>query len=151
MTNDASRLPGRLPNPEVHGPNGEQALMIDAVPVSSGQRVQIEFEGINGPRRQGLFVATDGLLRTEDAVSKAYTLWEDTAPRLIDMEVVETDGTLIFYNIWEKTPGAGFRSQAYTSGMLPQPLEDGWTRYRCQDFGVDNTFDSLTFRIRVSG
>lgn len=125
--------------------------MIEAVPVAAGQRVQIEFEGTNGNRRQGLFLATEGLLRTKDAVSKAYTLWEDTAPRLIDMEVVETAGALTFYNIWEKTPGAGFRSQAYTSGMLPQPSEKGWTRYRCQDYGVDNAFDSLTFRIRVTG
>lgn len=150
MSNDPARLlPGRLLSDEVAGPNGEPTYMIETLPVEVGARVRIAFESASDNWRHGLFIATEGELRAEDAISRAYTLWTDTSPTEIVLEVVSTHGSIVFYNIWDRGKHGGFDSQSYTSAMLREDLGDGWIRYRCQDFGLKADFTSLVFKIRV--
>ncbi|MEP9384625.1 hypothetical protein [Nocardioides sp. KR10-350] len=151
MSREPNRtLPGRTVNTEIAGPNGEQALMIEALPISTGDKVRVVFESAAERWRHGIFIATEGELRTEDAISRAYTIWADNAPPETILEVMETDGRLVFYNIWFSGRHAGFESQRYTSGMLREDLDDGWIRYRCLDFGGEPyAFDSIVFRLRI--
>lgn len=150
MSSEGARtLPGRVVNTEIAGPAGEPAYMIDTLPVASGDRVRIVFESAAANWRHGLFIATGGELRAEDAIAPGYTLWTDNTPPEVVLEVMSTHGEVVFYNIWFSGRYAGHESQRHTSGMLRENLDDGWVRFRCQDFGLDADFTSLVFRIKV--
>ena len=58
-----SRLPGRVQSAAIIGPAGEPVIMIEAVKVRAGQQVSLVFESVGSPWRQGVFLATDGVLR----------------------------------------------------------------------------------------
>lgn len=154
MSKDLARLlPSRLLNEEVTGPGGEPTYLIETLPVEVGARVHVVFESAADNWRHGLFIATEGEFRTEDAISGALTLWADNSPGEspgeIVLEVLSTHGSLVFYNIWDRSKLGGFSSQSYTSAILREDLEDGWIRYRCQDFGRDADFTSLVVKVRV--
>lgn len=147
--NPVRSLPGRLVSDRVTGPDGERTYMIETLSVEAGARVRVVFESSADNWRHGLFVGTDGVLRFEDAICGSYTLWTDTSPAEIVLEVVSTHGSVVFYNIWDRSQRGGFSSQSYTSAMLREELEDGWIRFCCQDFGLAVDFTSLVFKIRV--
>lgn len=82
--------------------------------------------------------------------SPALVLWSDTTPEPAELDIVETDGKLVFYNVWDSGRGLGaFESQSATSGMVVDRLADGWTRYSCNDIGRDPQYDRLVFRVRL--
>ena len=61
------------------------------------------------------------------------------------VEVLQTDGLLRLYNVWDSGRGhRPFESQSATSGML---ASDG--TYRCSDIALDPAFDCLTFAVDI--
>ncbi|MHA7197945.1 hypothetical protein [Arthrobacter alkaliphilus] len=131
------------------GPIGEPAVMIESLPVSAGQHVTVTFEAV-GPRwRQGVFIATAGRLEIAGTSSPSLVLWSDSAPASSTITVVETDGRLVFYNVWDSGRGRKFESQSFTSGMLVEPLADGSSKYSCADIGTEPDFSRIVFRVRI--
>lgn len=147
----ASRqLPSRSINPALRGPHGEAPLLVDSLEVTSHEVVQLTFDSVGDRWRQGVFLATHGALAVSGVVAGAFTLWADSAPNPTEIEVLQTDGRLVLYNIWNSgAHGEGPESLSYTSGMLVSPLPDGSLQYRCNDVGFDSDFDSLVFRILI--
>lgn len=147
---DPSRLPDRTISKSVRGPNDEPAIMIESLVVKPGQHVVLTFETI-GPRwRQGVFLATDGRLVAGGESSRALVLWSDTAPASSLIEIAETAGRLVLYNIWDSGRGhRRFESQSHTSGMLVENLPDGSRRYSCTDIGVEPDFSRLVFKVSI--
>lgn len=142
MTSSAKgRLPGRTVSSSLVGPAGQAVVKIDELPIERGQRITLTFEVV-GPRwRQGVFLAMAGQLVIGDTVSPQVVLWSDVAPRETIIEVAETDGRLVLYNVWDSGRGFGrWESQSYTSGMLVEKLAEGSKRYRCTDIGLEPDF-----------
>ncbi len=119
---------------------------VEALPCAEGDTIQVTFEDASQRWRQGVWLATDGLLRVQDEESSQFVLWQDTAPLGAAVHVVTTDGLLRFYNVWDSGRGRSQESQAATSGMLRESLPNGY-RYRCNDIGGDPEFTCLTFRV----
>lgn len=141
-------LPGRVLSSLVKGPDGEDALKIEALPVSSGGFVEIEFLSWSDVRRQGLWVGIDGVLDSGGDHAPQMNFWVDTAPQRFYLRVLEAMGELVFYNVWE-SPTFGRTSQLGMAAMLVSTEEEGWRRYRCNDQGNPPDFGRLVFRLRV--
>lgn len=124
--------------------------MLDVVPVSTGDICRIGLESTNSAWRQGIWIGTQGLLRVNDVESAQIVIWRDSAPASVDIEVIESDGNLRVYNIWDSGRGIkDHESQSMTSGMIIDVLNDGTRRYRCNDIGYEPDFDKLVFTLQV--
>lgn len=151
MSKDKRVLPGRTASPTVTAPDGRPAFLIESLPIAAGQRVRLVFESIAERFEQGVFVATEGELAIGEARSRAFALWAVKAPPEIVIEVAETDGRLVFYNIWDSGRTPSFESQSHTSGMVKEDAGGGWARYRCNDIGFHPDFTSVVFKILIEG
>lgn len=126
-------------------------IMIDVIPVHTGQRITLSFDDINSAWRQGVWLATDGMLRVNGVQSPQLVLWQDTAPAQVDIVVEEADGLLRLYNVWDSGRGLGeHESQRATSGMLMTLVEEGVRRYECNGIGLEPDFNDLVFTVRSS-
>lgn len=120
-------------------------VKIEVLPVRAGGVVVVRFLGGSSSWRQGVFLATEGLLEVEGDASSAIVLWSDASPDEVRVEVLQTDGLLRLYNVWDSGRGhRPFESQSATSGML---ASDG--TYRCSDIALDPAFDCLTFAVDI--
>lgn len=120
-------------------------VKIEVLPISAGDVVVVRFLGGLSTWRQGVLLATEGLLAVEGEVSPQVVLWTDTAPDEVSVTAMQTDGLLRLYNVWDSGRGLGpFESQSATSGMLVS----GGT-YRCSDIASDPAFDRLSFSIEI--
>ena len=148
----SSALPSeRALNPTLTASISRDVVLLDVLPISSGDQLQVAFEAVNSPWRQGVWLGTDGILQVNGKDSSQVVLWSDTAPGRVEIEISETDGKLRLYNIWDS--GRGIRdheSQSATSGMLVEQLGNRSYRYRCNDIGYDPAFDKLVFTISIS-
>lgn len=150
MTAQSRSLPGKTINESIHGPNGEPVFRVHTFPARPGQRLRVVFDEVNAQWRQGLFIATEGSLAVNGGCSPSLILWQDNAPPEIDIEVVESNGTITLYNVWDSgRKRGGFESLKATSGMLVEHIEPhGWL-YRCNDIGIDPDFTKLVVRVEV--
>ena len=147
---DPTRLPGRTMSSVVMAPDGLPAVKVDSLPVAVGQRITFRFESVGLRWRQGVFLATDGRLVTGDTTSPALVLWSDSAPSVTAIEVAETVGRLVLYNVWDSGRGRDpFESQSATSGMLIESLPDGSLRYSCTDIGAEPDFGRVVFKVSI--
>lgn len=126
---------------------------MDVLPLHEGGGYAVEFEEVNSPWRQGVWLGTDGVLEIGGMESPSMVLWSDTAPvgTVVTCRSTRT-GLLTIYNIWDSGRGYGdHESQRASSGMLREDAADGSFQYRCQDISVEPVFDRLTFRLRPIG
>lgn len=148
MVRPFGMLPRRVTNATLSAATGAEVLQIEAVSVSSGGTAEITFEDAKDGARHGVWLAVDGELKVGETVSPQITLWMDTAPRTVPIEIVtSSDQLLRLYNVWDD--GRGRDSQAATSGMIRDELPGGSIRYRCMDYGAEPSFDALTFTLRI--
>lgn len=145
------RLPSeRLLNPLLSESERKDIVLFDVRDVSAGAAIHLHFEDSNSPWRQGVWLATEGLLQVGNVHSPQLLLWTDTSPATVDIEVIETDGLLRLYNIWDSGRGYGDReSQSATSGMIVEETVPGALRYSCNDVGASPAFDKLVFTIAI--
>jgi len=140
------KIPGQLEASNLVGPHGEPVLRAASHAVRAGDLVRLNLEHAASDCREGIWIATQGVLAVGAAHASQFNVWADTAPPVVEFTVVETTGQLLFYNIRDN--GRGRQSQLATMGMIAEPLNGG-IRYRCQDGRVDATWDSLVFTIAV--
>lgn len=126
---------------------GKPVIMLEVIPVDSGETLHVTFKSQSGGWRQGLWMAVDGELEVAGQRADQFEIWTDTAPPTFDVSVLRTaDGRLRLYNIWDSGRGQRRESQSATSGMLKETTSSR-TTYRCNDIGVDPNFDKLVFEI----
>jgi hypothetical protein len=121
-------------------------VMIDVFDVVSKQTVELTFESRKSSRRQGVFLISSGVLEVNHQQSASMVFWQDTAPTVVRMVYTGENGLLRVYNVWMEEGNQSMQSQAWSSGMLIEPLERG-RRYRCNDIGFDTDFDRIVFRL----
>jgi len=142
-------LPGRTLNRSLLGPDGAPVVLVESLDVAAGHRVTFSVISVGERWRQGLFIATEGAVRIGDEERDQWIVWTDSAPPQIDVEIVKTDGKLVFYNIWDSGRSKGRESQSHTSGMYLEVHDDGVRRYACNDIGFDPDFTSLVFDVEL--
>jgi hypothetical protein len=144
-----SQPPGRTLNDELSEALGREVVKIEALPIADGQSARLVLEAYDSPWRQGVRFVTGGVLRVAGVEAPQLDIWTDTAPLAVEVECVETDGLLRFYNVWQSGRRPGVESRSASSGMLVEDLGDGWCRYSCNDIGAEPAFGKLIFRIAI--
>jgi hypothetical protein len=150
MSRRRTSLPERHLSSALSDPQGREVVKIEALPLHAGHVVRLVFEQVRSPWRQGVWIATEGVLQIGDSAASQFVLWTDTAPPEVRIGCEKTDGLLRFYNVWDSGRKLGpFESQSDTSGMVVDVLEDGSRRYSCADIGLEPNFEKLVFRISI--
>jgi hypothetical protein len=135
----------RVLNSRLSGGARGDVVKIEVLRIQAGDLATVQFLGTSSEWRQGVWLATNGLLDVNGERLPQVLLWTDTAPAEVTVSVVETDGLLRLCNIWDSGRGLGpFESQSATSGML---VADGI--YRCSDIASDPAFDRLVFSLDI--
>lgn len=142
------QIAGRILSKAFAGRGVEDIVKWDVVDVADGERMRLVFEAAQSPWRQGVWLKCDRGLEVDGGHHAGLDLWSDNSPAEIICTCRTSDGKLHLYNIWDA--GQGRQSQAYTSGMRVEVLENGW-RYRCNDIGFDTAFDRLVFMLERCG
>ena len=95
-----------------------------------------------------MFLGTEGMLAIAGTSSPKFVLWHDSAPADGTIDIRDTNGTLILYNVWDSGRKLGqFEPQRATSGMIVDELPDGGRRYQCNDIGSAPEFNKLVVRV----
>ena len=118
----------------------------DVLHIQNGQHIRVVFESISSEWRQGVWLKCDKGIIINSIHHDSLDLWFDTSPKEIECECITEDGLLHIYNIWDSGRGYRRESQALSSGMLVEEVQNGW-RYCCNDLGFQTNFDKLVFRI----
>jgi hypothetical protein len=142
-------LPSRTVNRALTDALGYEVLKVEALSIRPGQVVKLEFDRVDSPWRQGIWVATEGRLRVGDIEASQFVIWTDTAPPQVVIECEGTDGLLRLYNVWQSGRRPGVESQSATSGMVVEDLGGGGRRYSCNDIGTNPLFQTLIFRLTL--
>ncbi len=121
--------------------------------IKKEQEFCIEFISTNSKYRQGIRLAVDagkGYFEIDgENYGKDVYLLQDPSYKKVNIKCVSDEGLLSIYNVYDKGAGqGGIRSQMDYSGMLAEKTETGF-RYRCNDVGLTDTFDSLVFEISL--
>ena len=105
-----------------------------------------------GRWRQGIRLKCDGSFwgNNQTAAGKrGIVLWADSAPEVVELQLLDKPTAIIVYNVWDGGNGV---IDAWHNGaaIIVEELPNG-RRYRCNDGFADEDFDDLVFRIeRVS-
>lgn len=119
----------------------------DVIDVKGVVSIRVIFESASPSGRHGIWLMTEGTLVVDGARAASFDLWQDTAPPCVEIGIESNRGKLHVYNIWDS--GAGRMSQAWTSGMLVEERSNG-RRYKCNDIGFSEAFDSVVFRLEFA-
>ncbi len=128
--------------------HGETLCMLDRFPAGDVSRMRVVFESVNAEWRQGICLECDGdfaidgrLFSKEDKL----VFWHDTAPPVVEVELVGNVTEASVYNAWDMGDGT---THAWHNGaaMIVEELPNG-RRYRCNDGEADEDFDDIIFRL----
>lgn len=89
----------RLLNRALSQLHDREVVQFEIREISSGNLIRLRFESHDSPWREGVWLATDGLLRANEVEASQLLMWTDTAPGVTDIEVVSTDGLLRLCNL----------------------------------------------------
>jgi hypothetical protein len=128
---------------------GETVRMWDKFPLKDkSQRLKVVFESTDSEWRQGISLKTDkGIEVNGRLFKKSIGLWEDTAPKEVEIICKSKRGELEVVNVWDCGDGV-IESGHNGAAMIVEQLPNG-RRYRCNDGHPDDDFDDLIFRIEV--
>jgi hypothetical protein len=140
---------------------GRELVRTDRFPIEGAQKLRVTFESTKSKYRQGIGVDLRKICETRVAgtvTSKKEwnVLWEDTAPKQVEIELLGPAEHALIFNVWQdlnRKPMPGSVSSRvpiewWTNGaaMIVEEIPNG-RRYRCNDGEPDDDFDDLVFRI----
>ena len=122
-------------------------------PVETGDRVHVLFEHAESRPRQGLRVLMDQRrhqLEINGQRGKGFTLWADTAPRHVEVEIAKAGrgGALVFMNVWEEEKYGTMLLGMGWCAISVRRDPDGSLVLDCSDgYGPGPSFGDLVVRV----
>jgi len=128
---------------------GRLIHMVDKLPIASKQKIFVAFECVNSDWRQGIHLSTVGSFEVNGQKIKASViLWHDTAPREVDVFIQSKSGICLVKNVWDI--GDGVVHSWHGGGAMVIREESDGRVYECNDGRLDDDFDDLVFRIKLT-
>ena len=132
--------------------NIEEVVHWHVLSVEQKQEFELEFISTNSEYKQGVRLVIDvgeGYLEINGIKSKEMYLWEDTAPKKVQVKCQSSEEKVSVYNIFNLgTDRGGRRSLVDSCGMLIEK-EQNVILYKCNDAGFQTNFDKLIFKIEL--
>lgn len=101
-----------------------------------------------GRWRQGVRLKCSGKFQANNQTAAGKTgivLWADSAPDVVDLQLLGKPAEITVYNVWDSGNGV---IDAWHNGaaMMIEEIPNG-RRYRCNDGFADDDFDDIVFRL----
>jgi hypothetical protein len=130
---------------------GELLRLVDLFPLDLARAIRVEFERTNSEWRQGIALDVDGELEVNgQKLGKSIVLWENTAPKPVDIQVIGACSHVTVHNVWDSGRGT-IDAWHHGAAMIVHDTAGGRC-YRCNDGHPDDNFDDVVFCItRVYG
>lgn len=124
----------------------KELKMIDKINLPSDIKLRISFVSTDSKWKQGIILKTKGDFEINERKFKnKIVLWEDTAPKEVEMIIKSKDKLLIVYNVWETEDGT--LHYWHNGGALYVEEVEGSRIYNCNDGLADDDFNDLVFKI----
>ena len=126
---------------------GKELVQLDKINLSANTiALKITFLSTDSKYTQGIVLRTKGEFEIEGTrLSKMTVLWEDTAPKEVDIMVRSKDKMLYIYNAW-KTEKCAFESWYNGAAIYIEEI-DGAKIFHCNDGFPDDDFNDLVFKV----
>jgi hypothetical protein len=129
---------------------GKTLVMLDVFLTEGATTLRLVFEACNAEWRQGVAIRFDGKLEVNHQVIKrGIVLWHDTAPQIVDLEMISNVSQIEVKNVWDVGDGV-IHSWHNGAAMIVETLPNG-ARYHCNDGLADDDFDDVVFRLERVG
>ncbi|MEW6619828.1 MAG: hypothetical protein AB1422_10920 [bacterium] len=113
---------------------------------NKSQKLKVVFESTNSEWCQGISLKTDKGIEVNGKLFKeSIGLWENTAPKEVEIICKSKNGELEVVNVWSTGDGV-IHSWLNGAAMIVEELPNG-RRYKCNDAHPDDNFDDIIFRI----
>src|SRR5258708_8646156 len=122
---------------------GRELKMVDRIKVLSNEiELKVSFLKTDSNWRQGIIFQTKGKFEVNrQHFLNKIVLWEDTAPKKVQMAVNSKDKILVVYNAWKTDDGA--IHYWHNGGAMYVELHPGYRIYNCNDGYPDDDLDDL--------
>lgn len=130
---------------------GKKIILIDRIPIEKDQRVKIEFVEVKSAMKQGIILKTKGdfIFDNGEIVPFRPVLWENTAPKKIELQIKSKNKELLIYNVWDEGNGT---MQYWHNWAAMEVIKKGKVRtYYCNDGSLDTNFNDLVFTMELLG
>lgn len=127
--------------------NGKEIIMSDKIQLSSIKvAMKINFISTDSEWKQGIVFQTKGEFEiNEQKIPAKIVLWEDTAPKELQLLVNSKDKILFVYNVWDT--GDGTIHYGHNGAAMCIEKDSNSTIYNCNDGHPNDDFSDLTFKI----
>lgn len=128
--------------------NGKEIKMSDKINLSSSKVVlKVSFLSTDSKWKQGIVFQTKGEFEVNgQKLPTKIVLWEDTAPKELQMLVKSKDKVLFVYNVWDT--GDGTMHYGHNGGAMYVEEKDGVRTYNCNDGYADDDLNDLVFTVQ---
>jgi len=128
--------------------NGKEIKMSDKINLSSSKVVlKVSFLSTDSKWKQGIVFQTKGEFEVNgQKLPTKIVLWEDTAPKELQMLVKSKDKVLFVYNVWDT--GDGTMHYGHNGGAMYIEEKDGVRTYNCNDGYADDDLNDLVFTVQ---
>ena len=126
---------------------GKELVQLDKINLSANTiALKITFLSTDSKYTQGIVLRTKGEFEIEGTrLPKMIALWEDTAPKEVDIIVRSKDKMLYIYNAW-KTASGSVNCLYYGAAIYIEEI-DGAKIFHCNDGFPDDDFNDLVFKV----
>ena len=126
---------------------GKTLVMADKIHMAAESiALKITFLSTDSKYIQGIVLRTKGEFEIEGTrLSKMTVLWEDTAPKEVDIMVRSKDKMFYIYNAW-KTEKCALDSWHNGAAIYIEEI-DGAKIFHCNDGFPDDDFNDLVFKV----
>ncbi len=125
---------------------GKTIVMVDHFPTEGAKQFRLVFEECNAQWRQGAALEIEGKFKVNgQTIRNGIILWHDTAPQIVEFEVMGKPSTIQVKNVWDTGNGL-IHSWHNGAAMIVEPVPFG-RRYRCNDGFADDDFNDIIFRL----
>lgn len=126
---------------------GKELIMVDRINLSTNKTsLKITFVTTDSKWKQGVVLQTKGEFEINgQKLPNKIVLWEDTAPKEVQLLVKSKDKLLIIYNVWETEDGT--THYWHNGGAMNIEEVDGIKIYNCNDGYPDDDLNDLIFKL----
>lgn len=126
---------------------GKELKMIDRVELPSSKvTLKVSFLSIDSKWKQGIVFQTKGEFEVNgQKLTTKIVLWEDTAPKELQLLVNSKDKVLVTYNVWQTEDGTAH--YWHNGGAMHIEEKDGVRTYNCNDGYADDDLNDLVFTV----
>lgn len=129
---------------------GKELRMMDQLPLPArSSSVKISFLSTDSSWRQGIVLQTKGTFEIVGILNQSFlnrlVLWEDTAPKEVQLLVHSTDKTLVVYNAWDT--GDGTLHYWHNQACMYIEEQQAYRVYHCNEGLADDDLNDLVFKL----